>query len=312
MRKENDIYAPVIIPTLCRYEHFKRCVESLSKCSLADKTELIIGLDYPAKDEHVDGYSKICKYVDTICGFKKVTVLRTDHNLGFGPKGNYARLKEYALQHYDMFICSEDDNEFSPNFLEYMNKSLIKYKEDERIMAICGYNYPVDMKGYDKNIYASHEYSAWGTGYWKNKEFGLKQSRRHMEIVLHSPKSLWMLFWKRPGIIVTLINMMESGAFWGDTCRVTLSYLEDKYTIGPTVSKVRNHGHDGSGEHCVVSNRFENQVIDINRHIVLDDIPIKALDLQSFKDYFAISFKNRLFLVKRLFQYYFKTKHNGE
>lgn len=40
-------YAPVIIPTLNRYVHLKRCVDSLAKCTHAPDTELIIGLDYP-------------------------------------------------------------------------------------------------------------------------------------------------------------------------------------------------------------------------------------------------------------------------
>ena len=39
------IYYPVCIPTLNRYEHLKACVESLQRCTHADKTELIIGLD---------------------------------------------------------------------------------------------------------------------------------------------------------------------------------------------------------------------------------------------------------------------------
>ena len=50
--KENIIVnnlAPVIIPTLCRYDHFKRLMESLNKCTWADKTDVYIGLDYPAK-----------------------------------------------------------------------------------------------------------------------------------------------------------------------------------------------------------------------------------------------------------------------
>lgn len=39
--------APILIPTLNRYEHLKRCVESLAKNKLAKESELVIGLDYP-------------------------------------------------------------------------------------------------------------------------------------------------------------------------------------------------------------------------------------------------------------------------
>ena len=33
-------FAPVLIPTLCRYDHLKRCIESLSACTHAEKTDL--------------------------------------------------------------------------------------------------------------------------------------------------------------------------------------------------------------------------------------------------------------------------------
>ena len=48
-------YAPILIPTLNRYEHFKRCVESLAKCTHAEKTELVIGLDYPPSERYQKG-----------------------------------------------------------------------------------------------------------------------------------------------------------------------------------------------------------------------------------------------------------------
>ena len=75
-------FAPVIIPTLCRYDHFKQCIESLSKCTLANKTEIYVGLDYPVKEEHWDGYKKIKSYLDSVgnMGFKKLIVIEREHN----------------------------------------------------------------------------------------------------------------------------------------------------------------------------------------------------------------------------------------
>ena len=61
--KENIIVnnlAPVIIPTLCRYDHFKRLMESLNKCTWADKTDVYIGLDYPAPVDIEENALLIC------------------------------------------------------------------------------------------------------------------------------------------------------------------------------------------------------------------------------------------------------------
>ena len=44
-------FAPVLIPTLNRYEHFKRCLESLERCTWAEKTDVYVALDFPPSDK---------------------------------------------------------------------------------------------------------------------------------------------------------------------------------------------------------------------------------------------------------------------
>ena len=61
---EIKTYAPVLIPTLNRYEHFKRCLESLEKCTGAEHTEIFVALDYPPSEKYKEGWSKICKYLE--------------------------------------------------------------------------------------------------------------------------------------------------------------------------------------------------------------------------------------------------------
>ena len=59
-----------------RFEKFKKCIESLTNCTDADKTEIFIGVDYPAKDEHKDqlyflyrlGQKELSKTVLSQCG----------------------------------------------------------------------------------------------------------------------------------------------------------------------------------------------------------------------------------------------------
>ena len=46
-------FYPVVIPTLNRFDHFRNCVESLVRCTHADKTELIIGLDFPPYEKYI-------------------------------------------------------------------------------------------------------------------------------------------------------------------------------------------------------------------------------------------------------------------
>ncbi len=41
---EEKVYAPMLIPTLCRDQHFMRCIESLKKNTWAKYTMSILGL----------------------------------------------------------------------------------------------------------------------------------------------------------------------------------------------------------------------------------------------------------------------------
>ena len=80
-------YAPVLIPTLCRYEHFKRCIESLSACTGAEHTDVYIGLDYPAKESHRAGYEQI----------KNFTLMPEPFTLDKGEITNTLKIKRGVL-----------------------------------------------------------------------------------------------------------------------------------------------------------------------------------------------------------------------
>ena len=166
-------YAPVIIPTLCRFEHFRDCLESLSKCTWAEKTDVYIGLDYPAKETHWDGYKKIKEYLKkdkTFWGFNSLFVVEREHNYGFGPQGNARTLIKEVLKKYDRIIVSEDDNIFSPNFLVFMNRGLEKFKDDESVLALNGYRHYYSIKYHDNTFFRQNvDFSAWGYGIWKDR-----------------------------------------------------------------------------------------------------------------------------------------------
>ena len=291
-------YAPVIIPTLCRYNTFKRCVDSLSKCTGADKTELFIGLDYPSKEEHWDGYRKICKYVDTITGFKAVTIYRRETNFGVGR--NSVDLQERVKERFDRFIFTEDDNEFSPNFLEYINQGLEKYENHPDVIAICGFNYPFEymqrISGYDKNAFPITAHTAWGVGLWFDKKPLHFVNKQKVKEIIYSWKTVRKL-WKMDmhATIHRLLFRHErafSDLMWHLYCVVYR-----KYAIFPAISKVRNLGFEGDATNCRPNPIYANQRIDDSAHFEYDDFEIK--------DYPAImavhkKMFDRNFIVRRL------------
>ncbi len=256
-----NTYAPVLIPTLCRFEHFIRCIESLQKNAEAQYTELYIGLDYPTKASHKEGYEKIKKFLNNgIEGFLCVHIFEHEKNMGAANNSDFL-MKEAGKKH-DRWIYTEDDNEFSSNYLEYMNRCLEEYTNDKSVVAVTGFNYPIDMDGNGGNIYFNSAYfAAFGFGTWTDKYNEMQskittenfrllyQNRRFMNALKHQAFNQYGNFVK--GMLGYIPDLLEN-----DTIRmVDLAYgiymfSEGKKMVFPLVSKVRNWGYDGTGVNC--------------------------------------------------------------
>ena len=269
--QEIKIHAPVIIPTLNRYVHFKRCLESLERCTGAEQTDVYVGLDYPPSEKYVEGWNLIDAYLaekEKKNKFKKLIVFRRDHNCGVGKEGSNSGLllAEVKLL-YDRYIFSEDDNEFSPNFLVFINKGLELYKEDPKIMGISGYSYPIVSKKYKSSkIVAMPQAALWGYGRWFSKKYtyDIIRKENYMDSILFSLKKSFFLLIKRPYSLNTLLSMKFRNRFYGDSLVCTELVLKDIFFVFPVISKVRNWGCDGTGLHSGFSQNFDKQEIDEN------------------------------------------------
>lgn len=255
-------YYPVFIPTLNRFEHFRKCVESLSKCTHADKTELIIGLDFPPSTEYIHGYYKIKEYVYQIQGFKSVTIV--EHATNMGAVKNWLHLKRLCFERYEACIGSEDDNIFSPCFLDYMNKALDKYQINSRILSITGYNHTPFYNQGTYSCYESKDSCAWGIGMWKNKEIIMEkmiEEDMNFNELIHSFRKASYIYFTYPALYNMLCDMVNMKARWGDVMRTSFSILNGYRQLHPSVSLVRNCGFDGSGVHCGVDSVMADQII---------------------------------------------------
>lgn len=261
-KQEKMTIYPVIIPTLCRYELFRKCVDSLLKCNLSEQTELVIGLDFPLNKSHEEGWKKIKTYIDTITGFRKLTVLTSDVNLGASK--NSERLKEYVYASYDAVIFTEDDNFFSPCFLEFMNKALNKFRDHPKITSVCGYT-PMPYYGVtDNSLILTHDAYAWGYGLWSGK--GELMKNEYYYKICTSFRNAYRIFMEYPGEFCMLSEMVKRKHRYGDIMRTADNIINDTYQLKPSLSMVRNLGQDGSGLHSGVNPEYLMQPISKENH----------------------------------------------
>lgn len=252
-------YAPILIPTLCRHEHFIRLIESLKRNTWAKYTDVYIGLDYPPSDKYFEGYNKICKYLDgEFKEFNSFNVIKRSEN--YGTKKNMIELRKHVLEKFDRFIRTDDDAEFSPNFLEYMDKCLMAYEDDDNVIAVSGYSYPVDWEVSQDSTVFKENFSCpmWGIGFWQKKHANLSDFLNKgglktcvNEISFNSFSKMLETSQKEFVNLCLTSNFENSlASVFSDISVRIYTAIKDKYVIVPVISKVRNWGFDGTGVYC--------------------------------------------------------------
>ena len=269
-------YAPIAIPTMCRYKHFVRMIESLKSNSWAKYTDVFIGLDYPPSSIYEQGYKQICEYLEgDFSEFASFTVIKHEKNLG--SFGNMKFLFEMVFSRYDRLIRTDDDAEFSPNFIEYMDKCLMEYEADLDVIAVSGYSYPVEWKVSEGATAFKENFICpmWGTGFWKDKLYIIKQELRSGCLQQTVDWVVDQGIYKRmiKSSQIEYINLctpyaLEENLIFSvtDIAMRMYSVIYNKYIILPVESKVKNWGFDGSGEFCSISTHyaFNKQLIDMS------------------------------------------------
>lgn len=247
----------------------------------ADKTEVFIALDNPPSEKYVEGWCKINEYLREKEGksrFLNLIVYRRNFNYGMsGSLPNTQILRdEVRKRGYDRWIMSEDDNVFSPNFLEYINKGLELFKNDKRIFAIVGYNNSFECKHEENNHFAQYSmFQAWGYGIWENRfiEAREKMTPSYFKNIIHcGPK--WHKCYKYwPVWFNFLFKNVQSTYNYLPLHDINLSFYilnENKYVICPTVSKVRNTGFDNEATTTTLNKGSMAERAEIENNLPID------------------------------------------
>lgn len=260
---ELDQYAAIVIPTLNRYEHFVECIESLLASPCARYTELYVGVDYPPAEKYVEGNQRIKEYLcDGIEGFAHTYIY--NHEINLGADKNIEFLINEVIKTHETFIFTEDDNVFSSNYLEYINRALCEYHSDPSVVAISGYNYPMSKVGSSEEIYFNSTYfAAFGFATWKDKFFKMREemSVNWIHNVYNNRKFMRLLGKKTPNQFCNFVKAMveyttpierEDGVWKMDMTYGVYMACNNLRMVFPAISKVKNNGYDGSGVNCDV------------------------------------------------------------
>ena len=250
--------APIALFVYNRPDHTKRTLESLRNNVDIGESELYVFCDGPNRDKDLDELrvEEVRNVVSEVSWCKKLTIEESPTNKGLRKSIIYGVSK--ILSEYDRVIVLEDDLEISPGFLQYQNDALRLYNDDETVMHISGYWFPLGSK--NQRLPQTFFYqvpSCWGWGTWKRAWSNLEHDPK---ILLDKIKSSGLeskfQIGKNSGFIEQLIANVESRInTWAILWYATV-FLNNGLSLHPRNSLINNIGHDGSGVNSRVNNSY--------------------------------------------------------
>lgn len=249
--------APVALFVYNRPWHTRKTVEALQANSGSAETDLVIFSDAPARPEAQESVRKVREYLETIQGFRSVRVVERGENYGLAR--SIVDGVSQLCREYGRVIVLEDDLVTSPSFLNYMNDALTYYRDDERVISIHGFMFPVEAEL--PETFFLVDPGCWGWATWargwalyepdgekllgqikaqgREREFNFSGSYDYMGMLegqVAGENDSWAVRW------------------------YASAFLQGKLTLYPGRSLVSNIGNDGSGRHGDDTERFQGDV----------------------------------------------------
>jgi len=241
--------APIIIFTYNRLDDIQKTISSLQQNLLAKESELFLFSDFAKRDKDKEAVNKVREYLETISGFKSITIIKRDKN--FGLAENIVDGVTEIINKYEKVIVLEDDLITSKNFLNYMNDTLEYYKNNKQIFAISGFCWRLpSLKNLKEDIFFAYRPASWGWATWKNQWEDIDWEIKDYETFIKDKKAIKKF--NRGGMDMTrMLKHFKEGK--NNSWAIRWSYSmskQDKYCIYPKISKVQNIGFGNDATHC--------------------------------------------------------------
>lgn len=238
-----------------RPEHTRRTVESLRRNQGASATDIFVFSDSFKFDSQAESVQQVRTYLRSVDGFRSVTLIERDHNWGLAR--SIIDGVSAVVNARGSVIVLEDDMVTSRFFLTYMNEALEKYLNDERVISIHGYVYPVEpalpeaffLRGAD----------CWGWATWKRGWDLFNPDGQHLLRELKRRNLLREFDFNGTYPFSRMLKRQIQGK--NDSWAVrwyASAFLADKLTLYPGRSLVHNIGNDDSGTHSGTTARMDN------------------------------------------------------
>ncbi len=288
------VYAPIVLFVFDRPMHAMAVIRALAMSDLAQYSDLIVYSDYSKEQTRYRKIKVLRKYLKSVNQFKSIKIIERSENFGLS-KSLISGIDE-VLEQYEKVIVLEDDLIPSRFFLEYMNEGLDKYKNDPSVACIHGYVYPV--KGELPTAFFLRGADCWGWGTWRASWKLLNQDGSALYKNLRDKKLLKEFNFNNTYPYSSMLLKQSKGKVDSWAIRWYASaFLNNKKTLYPGKSLIKNIGMDSSGSHCDETDIFDVNLHESNIDISNVDDEISIYAKNQFEEFFRKIQKNRFKVI---------------
>jgi hypothetical protein len=273
--------APIVLFAYTRPLHTRRLLESLAANELAASSELWVFVDAPkptATPEDLANHQAVLALVRERAWCGQVHVRQRPTNFGLA-RSITEGVGEIVGAH-GRAIVLEDDLFVAPGFLRYMNEALALYADDEQVMHVSGFMYPIDLRLPDTFFYT--KISCWGWATWQRawRHFNPDAGQLYAELERRGLLAQFDLDGAYNFSEHLRANALGTWTTWAVKWQASV-FLRQGLCLSPNRTLVRNLGFDGTGEHCHLDNDEHAQqlmanAVTVSRVPLVENAKVKA------------------------------------
>jgi hypothetical protein len=253
--------APIVLFAFNRPQSLRNCTESLRKNALAKESELFIFVDGPRQGKEGDAKKVLAvqEVAKLVTGFKNVTLEFSEKNKGLA--NSIISGISQIIEKYGKAIVLEDDLIFASNFLDFINQGLEKYENEQKVFSVCGYGLKVKTSAnYNSDAYFCTRSSSWGWATWKDRWHNVNWNINLETAKIHEKKFNRLCGSDCSRMLKKMIYGKISS--W-DILFVFSQFLQNKYSLFPVKSLVKNIGFNHEGTH--IKSKYSRFKIDFDK-----------------------------------------------
>lgn len=257
-----------------RPDHTQRMLESLTKCEDVHELPITVFIDGPRDNKDFENVTSVIQTVKCFDNLLNMKIVSRQSNIGLA--ASVISGVSETLESHSSVIVLEDDLIFHPQFLVYMKLALNFYEEEKNIFSISGYLPELNWEKEERfttNLFP--RIHSWGWATWKDRWKEVDwSSRASVEFIQNCE---WVDFFLSGGDdLLQMLKDQIHGKNNSWAIRFNLAAAKNqRYTVYPNQTLVLNRGFDGTGVHCgldskIQEQRFYSQSLEIDKSNFID------------------------------------------